>query len=69
MPCSIDATRLKTFVEKNSIKIIFFKGGVIERRLCDGDGIKYFDIGSIVPKVESHDLRQEVHSHFRIVWQ
>ena len=32
MPCSLAAVRLKTFVEKNDINIVLFKGGIIEQR-------------------------------------
>ena len=51
-------------VEENGIKIVFFKGGIIERRLCEKAGVKYFDIGRLVPKVNCHDPRMEVHLHF-----
>ena len=63
-PCTLAATRLKTFIKSNNIDVVFFKGGVIEKRLCDVAGIRCFDIGSIVPKVYSHNPRIEVHSHF-----
>ena len=62
--CILAAMRLKTFVKSNNIDVVFFKGGVIEKRLCDVAGIRCFDIGSIVPKVQIHNPRIEVHSHF-----
>ena len=64
MACSLAVGTLKTFVEENGIKIVFFKGGVIERRLCEKAGVKYFDIGRLVPKVNCHNPRTEVHLHF-----
>ena len=65
MACSLAVCTLKTFVEENNIKVVFFKGGVIEQRLCEKAGVKYFDIGRLVPKVNCHDPRTEVHLHFR----
>ena len=64
MPCSLAVDTLRTFAEENGIKIVFFKGGIIERRLCEKAGVKYFDIGRLVPKVNCHDPRTEVHLHF-----
>ena len=64
MPCRTAIRRLQTFIEINNIKMILFKGGVIEKRLCEDLGIEYYDIGSIVPKVTSHDPREEVLTHF-----
>ena len=62
--CIFAVNILKTFVEENGIKIVLFKGGIIERQLCKQAGIKYFDIGGLVPKVNCHDPRTEVHLHF-----
>ena len=62
--CIFAVNTLKTFVEENIIKIVFFKDGIIERRLCEKAGIKYFDIGRLVPKANCHDPRTEVHLHF-----
>ena len=63
MPCQTAAKSLQTFIENNNIKIVLFKGGIIEMRLCKYLEIEYYDIGSIVPKVASHDPRIEVLAH------
>ena len=63
-PCTSAAMRLTTFVKSNNIDVVFFKGGIIVKRLCDAAGIRCFDIGSIVPKVHIHNPRIEVYSHF-----
>ena len=55
VPCRAAAKRLQTFIKTNNIKMILFKGGIIEKRLCEYIGIEYYDIGSIVPKMMRHD--------------
>ena len=63
--CIFAVDTLKTFVKMNGVRVVLFKGGIIERRLCETAGIKYFDIGALVPKANCHDPRIEVRQHFK----
>ena len=62
--CIFAVNTLKTFIKRNGIKLVLFKGGIIEQQLCKQAGIKYFDIGGLIPKANCHDPRTEVRLHF-----
>ena len=63
IPCHSSRNIVRNFIQKNGINVILFKGGTIERHLCEDIGVNYYDIGNIVPKVKTHDPREEVHLH------
>lgn len=63
MPCHSSRSIVRNFAERNEITVILYKGGTIEKRLCQDIGVHSYDIGKIVPKVKTHDPREEVHLH------
>lgn len=56
---------LQNFVRMNRIDIILYKGGTIEQRICNEACIPSLNIETLgAPKVNSHDPKVEVHSHY-----
>ena len=63
--CIQAAFLIQEFVRMNNIDIILFKGGTIEQRLCNDAGVPSLNIEILgAPKVNSHDPKVEVHSHY-----
>ena len=69
-PCSSAGSELKRFITHNNITMIYFKGGQIERRLCESIGVPSVNIERFgAPKVDSHDPRVEVRLHLEFLKQ
>ena len=65
-PCHSSGAVLRNFIERNNISIVFFKGGIMEKRLCEYIGMRYFNIEAFfVPKVPHHEPKEEVWMHFK----
>ena len=53
------------FVKENEIKVIFYKGGIMGKKLCDLCNTNSYDLSSILPKVHSHNPITEVYFHLK----
>ena len=64
--CKTVLAKLNTFIVYNSIDIILYKGGTIEKELCTELDIPSLNIECIegLEKVYSHDPRTEVNCYF-----
>lgn len=58
---------LKDFIEKNKIQFVLYKGGDIERNLCEEIGIPSYNIEALpgIEKAPNHDPEAEVRFHFK----
>ena len=66
-PCSTAAEKLNKFVVDNDIGVILYKGGQVEKNLCDELDIDSFNIEFFdkdLEKVYSHDPYVEVNNYF-----
>ena len=66
-PCSTAAEKLNNFIVKNNIDLVFYKGGQIEKAVCDELHINSFNIENFeseLEKVNSHDPYVEVNCYF-----
>ena len=65
--CSKVLEKINTFIVYNNIDVILFKGGTIERRLCQELGIPSYNLECLsdLGKVESHDPQTEVNGYYR----
>lgn len=66
--CAIQCKDVYAMVEKfvidNGIELFVFKGGVLEKRICDAIGVDCFNIERLgAPKANSHVPREEVQFH------
>ena len=64
--CHTVLAKVNTFLVYNSIDFILYKGGVIEKELCDELSIPCYNIEcfSDLSKVQSHDPQTEVHNYY-----
>ena len=65
-PCSQVLLKLNDFIASNGITMILFKGGIVERNMCEQLGIESMNIellGEMV-KACSHDPREEVNFYY-----
>ena len=54
------------FAINNEIEIFAYKGGALERRICEAIGIDCFNIERVgAPKADSHAPREEVRIHYQ----
>ena len=66
-PCSIAVEKLDNFIVNNEIELVFYKGGQIEKEVCDELDIDSFNIEHFENKLEkvySHDPYVEVNCYF-----
>ena len=69
-PCCSATQKLASFVRRNSIQVIFYKGGILERNLCAQINVPSFNIEFLnVPKVNSHDPVVEVKAHYQYLME
>ena len=53
--------KVKEFVERNQIKVLLYKGGIIEKRLCNEINVPNYNIEKLsVKKANSHQPSVEV---------
>ena len=67
LPCSAAVERLNSFIKNNKIDLVFYKGGDIERKVCDELYINSFNIENFKNELEevySHDPYTEVNCYF-----
>ena len=67
LPCSAAVERLNNFIKNNEIDLVFYKGGDIEKKVCDKLHINSFNIENFMnelEKVYSHDPYIEVNCYF-----
>ena len=63
-PCYTAPTELERFIKQNSVDVIFYKGGEMEKHLCDYIGVPSYNIERFgAPKVNSHHPKEEVVAH------
>ena len=64
--CSQTLTKLNEFIVYNDITLILYKGGTIEKDLCEELDIDCLNIECFeeLQKIPSHDPRQEVHCYY-----
>ena len=63
-PCLTAPIELERFIKQNKVNVVFYKGGQAEKILCDQIGVLSHNIEDFgVPKVKSHNPREEVISH------
>ena len=65
-PCSTALAKVKMFIVDNDIDIILYKGGEIEKELCDVLNIPSYNIECFrkLEKAYSHDPRIEVNCYY-----
>ena len=64
-PCSTAIEKLNNFITDNEIDLILYKGGDIEKKLCDELEIASFNIEYFnLEKAYSHDPYEEVNHYF-----
>ena len=57
---------MRTFIAAHHINLVFYKGGCIEKRLCEDIGIDSYDMVNFgIPKAPSHDPCEEVHFYYK----
>ena len=65
-PCYTAPTELERFIKKNNVSLIFYKGGEMEKHLCEYIGVPSYNIELLgAPKVNSHNPRDEVVAHLK----
>ena len=67
LPCSAAVERLNNFIKNNEINLVFYKGGDIEKKVCDELYINSFNIENFKNELEevySHDPYTEVNCYF-----
>ena len=64
--CHTALAKVNTFLVYNSIDFILYKGGVIEKELCDELSIPCYNIECFaeLSKVQSHDPQTEVNNYY-----
>ena len=64
--CTTAASKVNTFIVYNNIDFILYKGGTIEKELCDQLCISSYNIDSFtdLEKAYSHDPRTEVNIYY-----
>ena len=65
-PCSTVLAKVNTFIVYNDIDLILYKGGTIEKDLCDALCVPSYNIECFqdLEKVQSHDPRTEVNEYY-----
>jgi hypothetical protein len=64
-PCSTATEKIHNFITENGVEIILYKGGNIEKSVCDELQIPSMNIEEFgVVKASCHDPRLEVHSYY-----
>ena len=65
--CSKVLEQINAFIVYNSIDYILYKGGVIEKQLCQKLSIPSYNLECLpnLGKVESHDPQTEVNGYYR----
>ena len=63
-PCLSAPIELERFIKQSKVNFVFYKGGQAEKILCDRIGVLSHNIEDFgVPKVNSHNPREEVIAH------
>lgn len=63
--CTEAAILLREYIFRNNIDIILYKGGVIEKKLCDSINVTSYNIEALgVPKAPSHQPKDEVNFYY-----
>ena len=66
--CVDSSTDLKNFIAKYNINMIYYKGGHLEKDLCQEINVPCFNLEKVgAPKIPSHDPRIEVRGHWKFV--
>ena len=61
LKCSETGEIVKSFLQENNIRTVFFKGGVLEKDFCEKIGYKCFNLELLrIPKANSHSPLSEV---------
>ena len=65
-PCYTSPKELERFIKKNNVSLIFYKGGEMEKHLCEYIGVPSYNIELLgALKVNSHNPRDEVVAHLK----
>ena len=63
--CTVASQILFNFVRRNNIKIVLYKGGTIEKKLCEEMNIEAYNIERLgVLKIYNHSPNVETHFHY-----
>ena len=65
LKCGVAAHMIKQFANSLNAKLILYKGGTIEKKLCEKlriDSINIEDVGA--EKINSHSPRIEINAHY-----
>ena len=66
LTCLEASGKVKEFVERNQIKVLLYKGGIIEKRLCNEINVPNYNIEKLsVKKANSHQPSVEVKDYLR----
>ena len=64
-PCSTAIEKIHNFITENEIEIVMYKGGCVEKNLCEELQIPSMNIEEFgVTKAACHDPRLEVHHYY-----
>ena len=62
LQCKDAKTMLMKFITDNNIKLIYYKGGCVEKKLCEEIGIESKNLEDFyIPKAQCHDPKEETH--------
>ena len=69
--CTQSTTVLYEFIVKHNVKLVLYKGGQIEKELCDEINFPSFNIERLdgIHKADTHDPDVEVHFHYKSLIQ
>ena len=66
LQCADAAREVQKFSEICNSTLIVYKGGIIEKRLCESINMRSLDIETLgAPRVNSHDPCTEVNTHYK----
>ena len=67
-PCILAVNIINDFIRINNINLVLYKGGILEKNICQNIGIKSFNLEEVgVPKASSHQPKEEVFEHFNYI--
>ena len=65
LQCKDAKTMLMKFITDNNIKLIYYKGGCVEKKLCVAIGIGSKNLEDFyMPKAQCHDPKEETHFYY-----
>ena len=67
-PCILSVNVIDNFIKMNNINLVLYKGGSLEKNICENIGIKSLNLEDVgVPKASSHQPKEEVFEHLKYI--